>query len=252
MRLRLSILGGGRAAWAYGSAWRRVGAPISGVWLRDLSPSRLPELLGAPRRPIEQLAHESDVLLVAVSDSSIAKVASLIPQGGAVVFHASGALPSVRGGFSLHPLRVLPPVGQPSDLLNALLVFEGDHRETAEQIADGIGARFAEVSAAMKPLYHAAAVFGANYVAAILEIAAELMARAGVPDSRADIAALAESAVENWRAHADSRRFTGPAARGDRDTIERHLAALKSDPQVAEIYGVLAARIARAILARSE
>jgi predicted short-subunit dehydrogenase-like oxidoreductase (DUF2520 family) len=252
MRLRLAILGGGRAAWAFGSAWRRIGAPISGVWLRDSSRSRLAELLGAPRQTIERLAHESDLLLIAVSDSAIAEVASTVPDSAAVAFHASGALPGARGGFSLHPLRVLPPVGEPSDLKDALLVFEGAHRETAMAIAAAVGARFAEVSAAMKPLYHAAAVFGANYVAAILEIAAELMTRAGVADSRSDIAALAGSAVENWRAHDDSRRFTGPAARRDLETIERHLRALENDPQVAQIYGVLADRIARAILARSE
>jgi predicted short-subunit dehydrogenase-like oxidoreductase (DUF2520 family) len=252
VRLRLAILGGGRAAWAYGSAWRRVGAPISGIWLRNSSRSRLPELLGAPRQPIERLARESDLLLIAVSDSAIAETAAMIPQSAAVVFHASGALPSARGGFSLHPLRVLPPVGEPSDLQDALLVFEGGHREIAVEIAAAVGARFAEVTAAMKPLYHAAAVFGANYVAAILEIAEELMTRAGIADSRSDIAGLAESAVENWRSHDDSRRFTGPAARGDLETIERHLGALENDPQVSQIYGVLADRIARAILARSE
>jgi predicted short-subunit dehydrogenase-like oxidoreductase (DUF2520 family) len=252
VRLRLAILGGGRAAWAYGSAWRRVGGPISGVWLRSGSQSPLPRLLDAPAASLERLAGESDLILVSVSDHAIDEVAAQIPQTNATVFHASGALPAIRGGFSLHPLRVLPPAGEPSDLRDALLVFEGAHRETALEIANGIGARLAEVPVAMKPLYHAAAVFGANYVAAILEIAEELMARAGVTDARSDIAALAESAVENWRAHSDSRRFTGPAARGDRETIEQHLAALKNDPQVAEIYGVLAARIAGAILARSE
>lgn len=248
--MRLGILGGGRAAWAYGSAWRRIGWPIDGVWLRAQSGSRVAELLLAPRKAIAEI--DCDVLLIAVSDGAIETVAQQIPETRAIVVHASGALPSVRGGFSLHPLRVLPPVGEPSDLDDALLVFEGRHRETAITIADAVGARFAEVSASMKPLYHAAAVFGANYVAAILDIAEELMTRAGVADSRADLAALADSAIGNWLAHTGAQRFTGPAARGDRKTIERHLIALSGDPQVEEIYGLLADRIGRAILARSE
>ena len=252
MNLRLAILGGGRAAWAYGSAWRRIGAPISGVWLRPESQSRLPELLNAERRSIDDAARHSDMVLIAVSDRAIGEIAASIPMTEAVIFHASGALPSVRGGFSLHPLRVLRPVGKPSDLRDALLVFEGAHREVAQSIASAVGARFAEVSAEVKPLSHAAAVFGANYVAAILEIAEELMSRAGISGSRNDIAALADSAVRNWAAHTDVRRFTGPAARGDRETIARHLAVLEDNPQVAEIYGVLAERIARTILAASE
>ena len=236
--MRLGILGGGRAAWAFGSTWRRIGWPISGVWLRPESRSALPELLEAPRTAIGDL--DADLLLLAVSDRAIDDVAALVPETGAVLFHASGAMPSVRGGFSLHPLKSLPPAGMPSDLAGALLVFEGAHREVAEEIARAAGARLAVIDLKDKVRYHAGAVFGANYVAALLDIAEELV---GVADAKDELAALALSAVENWRAHGDARRFTGPAARGDQDVIERHLAALASRPEVAEIYRLLAARI---------
>ena len=57
----------------------------------------------------------------------------------------------------------------------------------------------------------------------MLDIAERLI---GIDNARDDLAALAQSAIDNWRAHTDARRFTGPAARGDADVIERHLAAL--------------------------
>jgi len=241
----LGILGGGRAAWAYGSSWRRIGWPIAGVWLREESRSALPELLAAPRKPIAEL--DADLLLIAVSDRAIDQVAELIPASTrSIIFHASGAKPSVRGGFSLHPLKALPPVGEASDLNDSLLVFEGRHRDVAQSVALNIGARFAEVSREVKVRYHAAAVFGSNYIAALLDIAQQHL---GIENARDDLAALARSAIENWRAHDDVRRFTGPAARGDDEVIERHLAALAGEPQVAEIYRLLAAEIRRAILA---
>jgi predicted short-subunit dehydrogenase-like oxidoreductase (DUF2520 family) len=256
----LAILGGGRAAWAYGSSWRRIGWPIDGVWLREESQSKLPELLSAPRKKLEEL--DADLVLIAVSDRAIAEVGARCAVLGAraaahpdtghrapaspIVFHASGALPSIRGGFSLHPLRSLPPVGAPSDLRDALLVFEGQHVEIAKTIAGAIGARFAQIAAADKPRYHAAAVFGSNYVAAMLDIAERFI---GIENVRDDLAALALSAIENWRAHTDARRFTGPAARGDAAVIEQHVAALAADAQVSEIYQLLAAEIARSILA---
>jgi predicted short-subunit dehydrogenase-like oxidoreductase (DUF2520 family) len=236
--MRLGILGGGRAAWAFGSTWRRIGWPVDGVWLRAASQSRLPELLDAPRKAINAL--DADLLLLGVSDRAIDEVAALIPPTSAILFHASGAMPSVRGGFSFHPLKSLPPVGMASDLGGALLVFEGAHREVAEEVARMCGARFAAIDAAAKMRYHAGAVFGANYVAALLDIAEELV---GIDGAREELAGLAISAVENWRAHNDARRFTGPAARGDVEVIERHLAALTDRPEVAEIYRLLAARI---------
>ena len=247
--MRLGILGGGRAAWAFGTAWRRIGWPIGGVWLRQESASRLPELLDVPRRKLETLAAESELLLIAVSDRAVGEVIGRVPPTEALLFHASGALPAPDGGFSLHPLKSLAPVGEPSDLEDTLLVFQGEHRRTAKVITTAIGARFAEVSAEQKPLYHAAAVFGSNYVAALLDISSELMRRAGVEDIEGDLASLAESAMRNWRDHDDGRRFTGPAARGDQETLNRHVEALAENAQVVDIYKLLAAWIQSAYVA---
>ncbi len=249
--MRLGILGGGRAAWAFGSAWKRIGWPLSGVWLRDESHSHIAELLQTSRMDMADLARDSELLLVAVSDRAIYDVAAMIPASEGLVFHASGALLSLRDGFSLHPLKSLPPVGEPGDLEGTMLVFEGEHRRTAKLIAAAVGAKFVEVAPERKALYHAAAVFGSNYVAAVLDIGERLMREAGIDESKEALVALAQSAIENWRRHDDAKRFTGPAARGDAETIERHLAALAGDPRLAEIYELLAAEIGGSKLARS-
>jgi predicted short-subunit dehydrogenase-like oxidoreductase (DUF2520 family) len=229
---QLGIIGGGRAAWAFGSTWRRIGWPIAGVATR--SPSPIASLLGAPA----EIGDDADLLLLAVSDRALHEIE--IPPTRAIVFHCSGIHPSMRGGFSLHPLKALPPVGEPSDLRDTLLVFEGQHREVAQEIARAAGARFAEIDAAAKTRYHAGAVFGSNYVAALLDIAQQLIA---LPGAREDIAALAHSAIDNWAAHDDARRFTGPAARGDAGVTRAHEAALAASPELAEVYRLLAERI---------
>ena len=235
MNFNLGIIGGGRAAWAFGSTWRRIGWPLAGVSTRHEGP--LPSLLQTSRRDVGDLAADSDLLLIAVNDRAIHQVAAEIPETRAIIWHPSGSLTSVRGGFSLHPLKALPPVGEPSDLHDTLLVFEGSHREVAMQLVNAAGARFAEIAPEQKPLYHAAAVFASNYVAALLDIADQL---AGI-DARDDLCALAQSAIENWRRHTDARRFTGPASRGDREVIDAHIELLQ--PPLALLYRLLAERI---------
>lgn len=233
----LGIIGSGRAAWAFASTWRRIGWPIIGVATRST------ETPIGPRLSIAELAMTSDILLVAVSDRAIEDVVAAIPETNAIIVHPSGALPALRGGFSLHPLKSLSPVGEPSDLAGTLLVFEGGHREVAERIAAAAGARFAAIAAEAKTSYHAAAVFGSNYVAALLDIAEELI---GIDGVREDLAALARSAIDNWLAHTDGQRFTGPAARGESQVMQRHLEELRDQPELAEIYRLLAARIVAA------
>jgi predicted short-subunit dehydrogenase-like oxidoreductase (DUF2520 family) len=235
--MNLGIIGSGRAAWAFASTWKRIGWPLTGVATRGA------EWAIAPRKTIDELAAASNILLVAVSDRAIEEVVHSIPETNAIIVHASGMLPSLRGGFSLHPLKALPPVGEASDLAGTLLVFEGEHREVAQQIAAAAGARFAEISRQSKTRYHAAAVFGSNYVAALLDIAEELI---GIENVRADLAALARSAIDNWLGHEDRQRFTGPAARGESAVIQRHIDALAGEPEIAEVYKLLAAHIVAA------
>src|SRR5918912_2702015 len=118
--MRLGIIGGGRAAWAFGSTWRRIGWPIAGVVLREgagrTPSSSIPSLLDVPLLSLEELALRSDLILIAVKDSAIKEFAERIPPTSAVIFHCSGSMTSVRGGFSLHPLRALPALGAESDL----------------------------------------------------------------------------------------------------------------------------------------
>ena len=251
--LRLGIIGGGRAAWAFGSSWRASGQTLSGIGLRSESNSQLPALLSTPRVDSRALIESSDVILIAVSDGAIADVsASLELRPDRAVFHASGSqtselLPPVSARFSLHPLRALPPAGTAISLEGALLVAEGTAAglKVARTIADNLEARLATIEAAQKPVYHAAAVFAANYVAVMLDIARRLMNSEGIvlPGLERELAALAESAIANWETQSGPMRFTGPASRGDLAVVARHLEALGGASSTGRIYAALAAEI---------
>jgi len=92
--------------------------------------------------------------------------------------------------------------------------------------------------------YHAAAVFVANYPVTLLAEAKALMERAGVPAATAQRALLQllRGTLNNLNGGAPQDALTGPAVRGDVQTIERHLNVLKDDPDLQQLYRRLADR----------
>lgn len=257
--MRLGIIGGGRAAWAFGSGWQSAGRPLSGIALQPGSKSEVPERLRTIRLPLEDLVPASDLILLAVPDDAIPRLAPSLPSLGpaTLLFHPSGSLTSEVFGepdrsFSLHPLRSLPPVGSAILLAGALLVFEGtdDALTAGREVARTLGGHLVRIDAASKPLYHAAAVLASNYLAALLGAAEDLMVRSGVPRESlpSALASLAESAIGNWRTAEGSARFTGPIVRGDRATVAGHLEALAdADPRRRELYRAIGAELATAV-----
>jgi predicted short-subunit dehydrogenase-like oxidoreductase (DUF2520 family) len=99
-----------------------------------------------------------------------------------------------------------------------------------------------------KPLYHAGAVFSANYATALVGVAERLGRRAGVP---ADIAArmylpLLAGAARNVLDFGTAAALTGPIRRGDVGTIRAHLAALPTDVRpLYRLLGLAALELAR-------
>ena len=78
--------------------------------------------------------------------------------------------------------------------------------------------------------YHAAASIASNFVVTLLAAAEELTATVGLSgnDSRALLAPLVRSTVENWATHGPAVALTGPIARGDVTTVDRQRAAVSA------------------------
>jgi predicted short-subunit dehydrogenase-like oxidoreductase (DUF2520 family) len=107
-----------------------------------------------------------------------------------------------------------------------------------------------EVPEERRAAYHAAASIASNLLVALEESAADLLERIGIDEARALLAPLVLRTAANW-AERGPEALTGPIARGDGATVERHRAALReSAPELLPIYEALADRAAE--LARSE
>lgn len=223
----------------------------------------LAERLGARVDGAAQLAApEAALVLLAVPDPQLPEVVRRLPAPGrshAVALHVSGAFgaavlqPLGRTGWrtgSFHPLRAFPAV-EP-DLARAAGTFfaldgDAEARALGRRLADAFGGTSAVVGDAERPLYHFAATLAAGGVVTLLATAVALGRRIGLPEAAlsgyAQLARGALAAAERDPAAA----ITGPVARGDLDTVERHLAALAA---AAPEFLPLALELARATLDR--
>jgi predicted short-subunit dehydrogenase-like oxidoreductase (DUF2520 family) len=175
-------------------------------------------------------AHGVDVLVIATPDDAIAAVAAAVtPCETTTVIHLSGSLGldvlaphQLRAG--LHPLVPLPNAAVGAARLGSGVTFAVAGAPAARLMVDSLGGRTVEVSDGQRTAYHAAACIAANHVVALLGQVERVAAAAGL-DLEAFLP-LTRAAVDDVEALGPRRALTGPAVRGDWDTLSRHLDAL--------------------------
>jgi predicted short-subunit dehydrogenase-like oxidoreductase (DUF2520 family) len=235
----LAVIGAGRAGGAIARGAERAGLTV--------------ELAG--RDDALDACRVAEAALLCVPDGAIADacevVAAAVPPLR-FVGHTSGATPlealapaGERGAelFSLHPLQTIPD-GE-ADLAGVPCAVSGSSDEAlrlARRLGERLSMRPFEVPGDARAAYHAAASMASNLLVALEESAAELLARAGIADGGELLAPLVLRTAANW-AERGGEALTGPAARGDAETVERHLAALRElAPELLPTYEALSER----------
>ncbi len=185
-------------------------------------------------------AGDAELVLLCVPDRSIPEVAAGIAPGPWVA-HVSGATPlaalaaHVRR-FSVHPLQTftLRRGAEQLDGAWAAVTAESDEAvATASWLAETLGLRPFPLADANRAAYHAGASIASNYLVTLRQAAGSLLESAGAPPEALD--PLMRRTIEN------GFELTGPIQRGDWETVERHLEAIRENrPELEEMYRVLA------------
>lgn len=200
-----------------------------------------------------------DVLLLGCPDRLIAPLArelsgSPVARPGTIAFHLSGVLsaavlrPLEDVGCltaSVHPLVSVPSIDRPPRTLSGVWCGVDGNEEairTLDPILRSAGLMPLRIDGTKKALYHAACVVSCNYFVALQEAAIRLFEEAGIDRStalsllRPSLSVILENILQSGRGEA----LSGPVARGDVITIERHLVALGDDEQMRTLYVALA------------
>lgn len=247
----VAIVGAGRVGRALGKQLHESGWHITSVVTRSESTARgAARYIGAgrPFGKLSRLILETNVVLITAPDDAIVGLAEKLAQiggeewSGKIILHTSGALdsralaPLQRAGAqvgSLHPLQSFSSRVAPS-LAGVWMVIEGMPRalRVARRMAHDVGGVPVRVRIQDKSAYHAAGVFSAAHVLALIEAGTRILTSVGFSRRQASLALLqlSRQVLSNFEKFGANVAWSGPAARGDFGTIAGHMKALRKYP----------------------
>lgn len=194
---------------------------------------------------------KADLVLICVPDGQISPVAAALPATDALVVHTSGSTPlAVLQSF--FPLcGVLYPVQSFSrsreiNLSQVPFCTEASNDAATEQLtrlALELSNHVTPLSSAQRFLVHLAAVLANNFTNQLYSQAAQLLHSQGLSFDLLRPLILETALKVQHNSPADMQ--TGPALRGDQETMNKHLVLLQTNPELQKIYEALSALIGK-------
>lgn len=243
------FIGAGNLAWHLAPALEKAGHAIPGLYSRSTDKAfavanRLYEAMPTSHKDLRDI--KADFFFLTIPDDSLAQVADnfIFPED-AVVVHCSGtASLDILGGLKnrkgvFYPVQSFTK-GEDLDFSEIPVVIESGDTETEKQlteIATSLTGKVFFLNSERRKHLHLAAVFANNFANHLFGIAGEIL-----DQQQIDPSILHALIVETARKATGQNPFeiqTGPAKRGDEQTINKHLEMLNQSPDLWEIYEVM-------------
>jgi predicted short-subunit dehydrogenase-like oxidoreductase (DUF2520 family) len=245
--LRIGIIGAGTVGSALAIRLAESGYTVAVVSSRTHASAE--KLAGAIKgcRAVDTnqaVTDAADIIFITTPDAAIPQIAAELRwHEGQSVVHCSGAdstetlQPARRMGANtgvFHPLQTLANVKQAIDNLpGSTFAIEAVEPllSTLKEMAAALNCRWIELKAEDKVVYHAAAVIASNYLVTLVKLADDLWETFGIPRDQATQALLPllKGTLNNIENAGIPQALTGPIARGDIETVKKHLSALQKE-----------------------
>ena len=268
-RPRIGFIGAGRTGTALGLALAEARYPVFAVSSRTMAAAEAlaQKIPGCSAYETPQaVADACDLVFLTVPDEAIRPVAKALGwRAGVAVVHVSGvesrealAAAAEQGArtASLHPLQTFADRRPAAPNLRGIVFAveaEEDLRNELLTVVQDLGGKAIELRGEDRALYHAAAVLTSNYVVTLTKLASDLWLRLGQerPTAVEALLPLLRGAVSNIENLGLPAALTGPIARGDVETMRRHLEALSdAAPELLPVYRELALQTIPVALAK--
>lgn len=251
--MNIVILGSGNVASHMGKALHTLGHQILQVYSRNWANAHvLASVLNADAvDTVEEITDRADFYFIAVADQAIQQVADQLPQPvNGIVVHCSGATDiNILARFPLHGV-IYPAQSLRKDIATSLrdipFGIEGSDRDIANsllRLIQTISVKPFLCDTKQRLALHLAAVFANNFSNVLFQIAYEILKEQNLTFDLLKPIILETAQKVQKQIPEDVQ--TGPAKRGDTETIQKHLQFLMKSPHWLKIYQELTGEITR-------
>jgi len=253
--LKLGFIGAGTVGTALAARLSGRDYPVVAVSsLSWASAQRLAQAAGGCRvfDSSQAVADNTELVFITTPDDAIASVVSEVNwRPGQSVVHCSGAdstdilQPAKEAGAKVgafHPLQTFASLRQAMENIpGSTFALEAEEPllNILKDMSVALDGHWVELKASDKVLYHAAAVLACNYMVTLTKLATDLWQAFDVPQEKATkaLVPLLRGTLHNIETIGIPNCLTGPIARGDIGTINKHLDVLKATaPDLVSTY----------------
>lgn len=244
--MKVSILGAGNVATQLALALKKSGAQIIQIYNRSNEAGiELAKTVNASFTSDLSNLEDADIYLIAVKDDAIAEIAAHLKLSHKIVAHTSGTkskelLSNCSNEYGIfYPLQTMTKSSK-VDFKNVPLLIEGNNAHVAgqlEALARTISHNVHRVDEQQRQWIHVAAVFANNFTNHLFGISEHILKEQGLPFDI--LKPLIFNFVKSLEKQSPAQIQTGPAMRGDYQTIEKHLELLTDETRLQTIYKVL-------------
>lgn len=247
---KVVIVGAGKVASQIGNWLHRGGVEIIQLINRELEKAQsLAEEWSAQLTDDFNALHpDAEMVIIAVSDDAIGAVSDQLPKSDAVVVHTSGSRPledlqkhQRRGVF--YPLQTFSAHAV-VDFSRVPICVEGSDDQVEDALLNAVelwGAQPFRLNSEQRGSLHVAAVVANNFTNHLWGLSRDLLVKNDIAPEI--VHPLMEATLQKALTNHPHDIQTGPAVRGDEETIRRHLEKLSGDATLHRIYELLTSSI---------
>lgn len=247
MKLKIGFIGSGNVARHVARALNTTGHDIVQIISRSKANAKaLADEFGCGYSDqVNKIDPTVELCIISVSDDQIAEVVSNLPNSDRIVVHTCGSQPmdllhSVGNNYGiLYPLQSFSKDRTP-DITTVPFLLEASNPETLiviHKIASSLSHFVLQADSTTRLKYHLSAVLVNNFVN-YLYSEAESFLKDHALDFNVLKPIIKETAFKIQN-HSPIASQTGPAKRGDQETIQKHQSLLESDEHLAKLYMML-------------